>query len=86
MEEIGSAREGLSALESPFCKHLRSKKWYFRTGPPRVARDLLDASNHTWCGKTCEALGVDGDVADTEGCVRGRGCFEPYFEGPGPSA
>jgi hypothetical protein len=68
-------------LDSPYCKHLRSKKWYFRTGPPQVARDLLDASNHCWCGVTCESLGRDGDMAEPEGCVRGRGCFEPYFAG-----
>jgi hypothetical protein len=67
------------ALDSPFCKHLRSKRWYFRTGPPQVARDLLDSSNHSWCGVSCEIQGHDGEMATPEFCVRGRACFEPYF-------
>ena len=68
-------------LDSPYCKHLRSKKWYFRTGPPVAASDLLDASNRCWCSKTCESLGVDGDMATVDDCVRARTCFEPYFAG-----
>lgn len=79
MEDPDSRMDTL--LDSPFCKHLRSKKWYFRTGPPRVAGDLLDASNHCWCGATSEALGTDGETANPEYCVRGRPCFEPYFAG-----
>jgi hypothetical protein len=75
-----------SSLDSPYCKHLRSKKWHFRTGPPMVASDLLDASNHCWCAKTCEALGADDELAHPDDCTRGRACFEPYFAGATPAA
>ncbi|MCB9916412.1 MAG: hypothetical protein H6828_14885 [Planctomycetes bacterium] len=63
---------------SPFCRHLCSKKLLFQKRPPVAASEILDASQHTWCDRTQEAVGPDGDVSDPEDCVRGRGCFTPY--------
>jgi hypothetical protein len=68
-----------SPLDSPFCKHLRSKKWYFRKGPPATIEDAVDGSRHCWCHRTWETIGPDDDPAHPEDCVRGRGCFEPLF-------
>lgn len=83
--ETRDVRSGApDALSSPFCRHLRSKRWYFRTGPPQVARDLLDSSNHSWCAISCEPQGHDGEMANPDFCVRGRACFEPYFEDSTP--
>lgn len=68
-----------SWLDSPFCAHLRTKKYYFLGRPPMDASDLLDASNHCWCAKTCVLLGPDDDPAHPDDCVQGRACFQPRF-------
>lgn len=71
---------------SPFCTHLCSKKAYFLERPPREPADLLDASRQVWCRLTMEAVGPDDRLANTEGCLRGRRCFEPYGADPaGPA-
>ena len=61
---------------SPYCKHLRSKKWFFLQGPALTEDDILDASNDCWCEATFMKLGPDGDVVEPEGCKHGRACFE----------
>ena len=76
--------EARSPLESPFCAHLRSKKWYFRTGPPLVEGDILDASNHCWCNRTWTALGPDNEPADPSECRSARSCFEAMFAPASP--
>ena len=63
---------------SPFCRHLASKKLLLGAGPPRTDQDILDASCHTWCEQTQEALGPDQEPTDAEDCRQGRTCFEPY--------
>lgn len=71
-------------LESPFCAHLRSKKTYFLQGPPLKREDVLDASNHCWCAKTCTFLGPDHDLVDPDDCRAGRACFQSMFSRPAP--
>lgn len=61
---------------SPFCRHLRSKKFYFQTEPPRDEEELLDASKHCWCGTTQGQVGPDNEIVDHEDCRVGRECFE----------
>lgn len=63
---------------SPFCSKLCSKKLVFQQRPPRSEQDLMDASCHTWCSDTQEALGPDGQPTDPEDCRAGRGCFSAY--------
>jgi hypothetical protein len=63
---------------SPFCAHLCSKKLLFQQHPPRREEDLLDASCHTWCGLTQEALGPDQQPTDPDDCRAGRACFKSY--------
>lgn len=63
---------------SPFCSHLCSKKLVFQQRPPQSEDELMDASCHTWCGLTQEALGPDNDPTDPDYCRAGRKCFVPY--------
>ncbi len=63
---------------SPFCAQLCSKKLIFQKRPPQSCDEILDASCHTWCGLTQEALGPDNEATDPEDCNASRACFEPY--------
>jgi len=65
---------------SPFCAFLRSKKILLSAEPPRSAADVLDASNHCWCGKNQKLRGPDREIASPELCQKGRECFESPFE------
>ncbi len=76
MEPRPTASAAAAFELSPFCCHLASKKLCFRTSPPQVADDVLDASRHVWCRRTQQALGPDGGVVDVEDCRSGRSCFE----------
>jgi hypothetical protein len=60
----------------PYCRELRSKKLCFARTPPRTEDDILDASNHCWCGKTMQALGPDSDLVRPEECRTGRACYQ----------
>ena len=62
---------------SPFCRHLQSKKLFFRTLPPQTEEDVLDASRHCWCRQTHQILGPDGEVVEPLECRAGRACFDP---------
>jgi hypothetical protein len=66
-------------LESPMCAELRSKKYYFLQAPPRVASDLLDASNDCWCARTSDRIGPDHDLVHPDECRSGRTCFRAIF-------
>ena len=61
---------------SPFCVHLLSKNIVKRARAMLTDDDVLDASNHCWCGTTGQALGPDRFVAHPSDCRRGRACFE----------
>lgn len=66
--------EGLKL--SPFCIDLRSKKALFLGRPPMEESDLLDASRHTWCRRTMNSLGPDGEWVAPSECRAGRDCFK----------
>lgn len=63
----------------PYCRELRSKKLAFARTPPRCEADILDASNHCWCGKTKQALGPDSELVRPEDCRPGRDCYQPVL-------
>ncbi len=67
---------GARPTVSPFCQHLSSKKLMIAEDPPMVDRDVLDASQHCWCGVTYKVLGPDGSQCHPEDCRKGRDCFE----------
>lgn len=62
---------------SPYCAHLESKKLSLADTPPMTPRDVLDASQHCWCGKTKDILGPDRFLCHPEECDDPtRDCFE----------
>ncbi|MBI5364016.1 MAG: hypothetical protein HZA53_12605 [Planctomycetes bacterium] len=61
---------------SPFCRHIQSKKLFFRSSPPEHEEDILDASRHCWCRRTQQVLGPDGEVVAPDDCRAGRECFQ----------
>ena len=65
----------VSSLISPFCRELRTKKYYFLQRPALVPADLLDASNDCWCARTQMRLGPDDGGVDPDCCQAGRACF-----------
>jgi hypothetical protein len=73
-------KEPQSSLSVPICIHLRSKKTYFLSRPPRDSQDVLDGSGHCWCLRTMTALGPDEERVDPETCRAGRVCFESTSE------
>jgi hypothetical protein len=73
-------------LASPFCADLRSKRYYFLSGPARERADIVDASNDTWCARTALRLGPDDERVDADDCQRGRACFRATLSVPRPSA
>jgi hypothetical protein len=60
---------------TPFCAHLRTKKWFTLDAPARDEEELLDASGHSWCRKTMLTVGPDGEIVDPEDCRAGRVCY-----------
>ncbi|MBV9850687.1 MAG: hypothetical protein JO250_13520 [Armatimonadetes bacterium] len=67
------------SLQSPLCRNLRSKKYFFLEALPMSAADMIDLSNHCWCRCTQQVVGPDGDRARPEVCGPGRPCYESHF-------
>ena len=67
------------ALESPMCRNLRSKKYFFRDSMPLEASDMIGLDNHCWCRHTQQVVGPDGGKARPELCGAGRKCYESHF-------
>ena len=63
---------------SPYCRNLRTKKYFSAPHPPRNAEELLEASGHCWCRVTGHAVGEDGEVCDPVDCIKGRTCFVAF--------
>lgn len=68
--------KGAKPLVSPYCQHLSSKKLMIAEDPPMLDTDVLDASQHCWCGVTYKVLGPDGYQCEPSECRKGRECFE----------
>ncbi len=68
-----------SALQSPFCGELRSKKFYLLNGPATEAGHYLDDSDHCWCFVTQQVVGPDGGKVNPHRCIAGRGCYRSAF-------
>lgn len=72
-----SSTETVAALvESPFCRKLRSKKFFMMDALATEAGQYLDASNHCWCFETQQVVGPDGGKVYPERCMPGRSCYK----------
>jgi hypothetical protein len=69
-----------NAAQSPFCRELRSKKYYFLQEMPTETHHMMDGSGHCWCRKTMQILGPDGEMVRAEDCTSGRSCYKSLFE------
>ncbi|HXN41589.1 MAG TPA: hypothetical protein VN918_07370 [Myxococcaceae bacterium] len=65
-----------SALLSPFCGELRSKKYFMLNKLPTEASEYLDDADHCWCYVTQQVVGPDGAKVHPQRCISGRGCYK----------
>jgi hypothetical protein len=70
-----AAETGETVVNSPFCRELRSKKYFFLDTIATDASQYLDGSNHCWCSRTQMVIGPDGDSVAPDLCVPGRPCY-----------
>ncbi|HVG39723.1 MAG TPA: hypothetical protein VM870_10570 [Pyrinomonadaceae bacterium] len=68
--------ESTTAVVSPFCGELRSKKYFMSDGGLLTeAAQYLDGSNHCWCYLTQQVIGPDGGKVTPFRCTPERGCY-----------
>ena len=68
------------SVKSPFCRDLRSKRYYFLQEMPTEESHFLDASRQCWCRRTMQAIGPDGERAIPRNCKPDRGCYASRFD------
>lgn len=74
--------EPLPVMQTPFCGHLRSKKFFLSDQIAAAAEDYLDASGHCWCYHTQQVVGPDGGFVEPESCTPGRSCYRSALDRP----
>jgi hypothetical protein len=65
---------------SPFCRELRTKRYYFRQEMATEEHHLLDGSNRCWCRLTMQGIGPDREMVHPRDCKPGRSCYKSAFE------
>ena len=68
-------RVEMNVAESPFCRELRSKKFFILDGLATEADHYLDGSNHCWCRQTQYVIGPDGNKVGPNRCGPSRSCY-----------
>jgi hypothetical protein len=71
---------GETPVASPFCRELRSKRFFAVQGVPTDASQYLDRSDHCWCFVTQRPIGPDGAKVYPDRCVPGRSCYRSALE------
>lgn len=80
METGETTTNEAGAVESPFCRALRSKKYFMLDAAlASDASQYLDGSNHCWCFRTQRVVGPDGGRVHPERCKPGRECYRSAF-------
>ena len=67
-------------MQSPYCREIRSKRYFFLREMPTEDHHIKDGSNHCWCRVTMKVYGPDGEIARPEDCISGRDCYRSLFE------
>jgi hypothetical protein len=80
MASEGDGRDVPAGIESPFCRALRSKRFFFAQGVPTDAAQYLDGSDHCWCFETQSPIGPDGGKVYPDRCTPGRRCYRSALE------
>ncbi|HLJ57272.1 MAG TPA: hypothetical protein VKT77_19705 [Chthonomonadaceae bacterium] len=78
--EVTATSEREETLRSPYCREIRSKRYFFLREMPTEHHHIKDGSNHCWCRMTMKAYGPDGELARPEDCNSGRSCYRSLFE------
>jgi hypothetical protein len=65
---------------TPFCRELRSKRFFTTEGVPTEASQYLDGSDHCWCFVTQRPIGPDNGRVYPDRCVPGRSCYRSALE------
>jgi hypothetical protein len=79
--ESGLDAAEATAVQSPFCGSLRSKKFFMLDSFATEASYYLDSSNHCWCAETQLVMGPDGARVHPDRCTPGRSCYSSALEG-----
>lgn len=74
----GTAAAGV--VPSPYCREIRSKRYFFLREMPTEDHHIKDGSNHCWCRVTMKVYGPDGELTRPGDCVSGRSCYRSLFE------
>lgn len=64
-----------SGIQSPFCREIRSKRYYFLQQMATEEAHLRDGSGYCWCRLTMQAVGPDGEMVRPVDCTEGRECY-----------
>lgn len=72
--------ETVNLVQSPYCREIRSKKYYFMQEMPTENHHLMDGSGHCWCSRTMQIVGPDGEMVRAEDCTSERTCYRSLFE------
>jgi hypothetical protein len=70
-----------TAVQSPFCASLRSKKFFMLDRLATSADEYIDGANHVWCYETQEVIGPDNSRVTPERCTPGRACYSSAVKG-----
>jgi hypothetical protein len=70
----------LPVINTPFCRDLRSKKFFMSDKIAGTAEEYLDASGHCWCYHTQQVVGPDGGFVEPHSCVPGRSCYRSALD------
>jgi hypothetical protein len=78
---LPASGEGEGVLApSPFCRELRSKKYFTLSSIPVMEEDMLGPDNHCWCRRTMQVVGPDGAQARPNKCRSDRGCYQSEWQ------
>jgi hypothetical protein len=69
-----------AAIRSPYCREIRSKRYFFLREMPTEEHHLKDGSNHCWCRATMKVYGPDGEMVRPTDCTSDRSCYRSLFE------
>jgi len=77
---VSAGSDTVEIMQSPYCREIRSKKYFFLREMPTEDHHLKDGSNHCWCRATMKAYGPDGELTRPEDCTASRSCYRSLFE------
>jgi len=80
MDRVETTSVPTEVPQSPLCRDLRSKKYFFLETMPMAASDILGPDNHCWCRRTMQVMGPDGKRVHPTSCGGDRACYTSQFE------